>query len=229
MPQKLKLGIPKGSLQDATIQLFARAGFNIYVEHALVLSRDRRSRDRVHADPRAGDGALRRRRRARRRAHRSGLDRRARGRQQHGRRRRCALADLVYAKQSFGKVRWVLAVPEDSPYQTPQDLEGATIATELVRVTQAYFARQQRQRQRRVLVGRDRSEAADARRRDRRSHRDRIVAARQPAADHRHGDGVEHAAHRQRDGARRRVEADQAREHRAAAARRRSRRRAASG
>ena len=51
------------------------------------------------------------------------------------------LADLVYAKQSFGKVRWVLAVPEDSTYRTPQDLEGATIATELVRATQAYFAR----------------------------------------------------------------------------------------
>ena len=51
------------------------------------------------------------------------------------------LADLVYAKQSFGKVRWVLAVPEDSKYRTPQDLEGATIATELVRATQAYFSR----------------------------------------------------------------------------------------
>ena len=50
------------------------------------------------------------------------------------------LADLVYAKQSFGKVRWVLAVPEDSRYRTPQDLEGATIATELVRATQAYFS-----------------------------------------------------------------------------------------
>jgi ATP phosphoribosyltransferase len=36
-------------------------------------------------------------------------------------------------------VRWVLAVPEDSPYQRPEDLEGATIATELVRVTEAYF------------------------------------------------------------------------------------------
>ena len=51
------------------------------------------------------------------------------------------LADLIYAKQSFGKVRWVLAVPEESTYRTPQDLEGATIATELVRATQAYFAR----------------------------------------------------------------------------------------
>jgi ATP phosphoribosyltransferase len=51
------------------------------------------------------------------------------------------LADLIYAKQSFGKVRWVLAVPEESTYRTPQDLEGATIATELVRATQAYFGK----------------------------------------------------------------------------------------
>src|SRR6185437_9038551 len=44
-------------------------------------------------------------------------------------------------KQSFGKVRWVLAVPEDSAFQRPQDLAGKTIATELVRVTRAYFDR----------------------------------------------------------------------------------------
>ena len=51
------------------------------------------------------------------------------------------VADLVYSKQSFRKVRWVLAAPEDSRYRTPQDFAGATIATELVRVTEAYFAR----------------------------------------------------------------------------------------
>jgi ATP phosphoribosyltransferase len=50
------------------------------------------------------------------------------------------VADLVYAKQSFGKVRWVLAVPEDSRYRSARDLDGATIATELVRVTEHYFA-----------------------------------------------------------------------------------------
>jgi ATP phosphoribosyltransferase len=47
----------------------------------------------------------------------------------------------VYAKQSYGKVRWVLAVPEDSRYTTAHDLDGGTIATELVRATQAYFTR----------------------------------------------------------------------------------------
>ena len=48
------------------------------------------------------------------------------------------IVDLVYAKQSFGRVKWVLAVPEESPFKRPQDLENRTIATELVRATQAY-------------------------------------------------------------------------------------------
>jgi ATP phosphoribosyltransferase len=50
-----------------------------------------------------------------------------------------SLADLVYSKQSFGKVRWVLAAPEDSRFKSPQDFEGAVIATELVQVTRHYF------------------------------------------------------------------------------------------
>ena len=49
------------------------------------------------------------------------------------------MADLIYAKQSFGKVRWVLAAPEDSAIKSAKDLEGKTIATELVRVTSKYF------------------------------------------------------------------------------------------
>ena len=53
-----------------------------------------------------------------------------------------SIADLVYAKQSFGKVRWVLAAPEDSPIASAKDLEGKTIATELVRCTRDYFERQ---------------------------------------------------------------------------------------
>jgi ATP phosphoribosyltransferase len=50
-----------------------------------------------------------------------------------------SITDLIYSKQSFGKVRWVLAAPEDSRFRRPQDLEGCTIATELVRVTRDYF------------------------------------------------------------------------------------------
>ena len=50
-------------------------------------------------------------------------------------------SDLIYAKQSFGKVRWVLAVPEASPFQSVKDLEGKIIATELVETTKRYLAR----------------------------------------------------------------------------------------
>jgi ATP phosphoribosyltransferase len=51
------------------------------------------------------------------------------------------VSELDYAKQSRGAVRWVLAVPEGSSFQVPADLAGRTVATELVEVTRAYFAR----------------------------------------------------------------------------------------
>ncbi|MBI3933105.1 MAG: ATP phosphoribosyltransferase, partial [Acidobacteria bacterium] len=51
------------------------------------------------------------------------------------------IANLVYAKQSFGKVRWVLAVPESSAIQAPKDLQGKVVATELVKATERYLAR----------------------------------------------------------------------------------------
>jgi ATP phosphoribosyltransferase len=141
MPNTLKLGIPKGSLQDATIQLFARAGFNIYAgtrSYFPAIDDPEVSCMLIRAQEMAryvADGVLD--------AGLTGLDWVA----EHeasangAGKRVVALADLVYAKQSFGKVKWVLAVPEDSKYQKPQDLEGATIATELVRATEAYFTR----------------------------------------------------------------------------------------
>ena len=138
------------------------------------------------------------------------------------------LADLIYAKQSFGKVRWVLAVPEDSRYRTVQDLEGATVATELVRATQAYFERQEVRVNVEFSWGATEVKPPTARRRHRRGDRDRLVAAGEPPAHHRHRPRVEHAAHRQPRGALGRLEAHEAREHRAAAARPRSRRRDAS-
>jgi len=49
------------------------------------------------------------------------------------------VSDLIYAKRSRGKVRWVLAVPEDSPFQRVEDLANRIIATELVNVTREYF------------------------------------------------------------------------------------------
>jgi ATP phosphoribosyltransferase len=50
------------------------------------------------------------------------------------------VSDLIYAKQSRGKVKWVLAVPENSTFQKPEDLAGRTVATELVSFTRNYFA-----------------------------------------------------------------------------------------
>jgi ATP phosphoribosyltransferase len=141
MDNKLKLGIPKGSLQDATIHLFARAGFNIYAST--------RSYFPAIDDPEIDCMLIRAQEMARYVAD-GVLDGGLTGQDwiaEHaagnggGTPTIVPLADLIYAKQSFGKVRWVLAVPEESAYKTPQDLEGATIATELVRATQAYFAR----------------------------------------------------------------------------------------
>jgi ATP phosphoribosyltransferase len=136
----LRLGIPKGSLQDATVQLFARAGFNIYVstrsyfpaiddpEIQCMLIRAQEMARYV------ADGVLD--------AGLTGLDWIAeQALASGGRDAVVTVADLLYAKQSFGKVRWVLAAPEDSRFHDPRDLAGATIATELVRVTQAYFAK----------------------------------------------------------------------------------------
>jgi ATP phosphoribosyltransferase len=138
---KLKLGIPKGSLQDATIQLFARAGFNIYVSsRSYFPSIDDPEIDcmLIRAQEMAryvSDGVLD--------AGLTGLDWIAEHEAGDGITGVLEpIADLIYAKQSFGKVRWVLAAPEDSDIRSAQDCEGKTIATELVRATKAYFERQ---------------------------------------------------------------------------------------
>jgi ATP phosphoribosyltransferase len=134
----LRLGIPKGSLQDATVQLFARAGFTIYV--------DSRSYFPSIDDPEIECMLIRAQEMARYVAD-GVIDAGLTGQDwirehQVGHPDEDVLepiCDLIYAKQSFGKVRWVLAVPEDSPFKRPEDLAGKTIATELVRVTRSYF------------------------------------------------------------------------------------------
>jgi ATP phosphoribosyltransferase len=136
----LRLGIPKGSLQDATVQLFARAGFNIYVSS--------RSYFPTIDDPEIECMLIRAQEMARYvcdgvlDAGLTGQDwiaeHKLGGQVTHP---ITSIADLVYAKQSFGKVRWVLAAPEDSRFKAPTDFTNATIATELVRVTKAYFDR----------------------------------------------------------------------------------------
>ncbi len=134
----LRLGIPKGSLQDSTIQLFAQAGFNIYTSS--------RSYFPAIDDPEIECTLIRAQEMARYVADEA-LDAGLTGQDWIAEHEAATgdtvvdVADLVYSKQSFRKVRWVLAAPEDSKYRVPRDFAGATIATELVRVTEAYFAR----------------------------------------------------------------------------------------
>jgi ATP phosphoribosyltransferase len=133
MSQKLRLGIPKGSLQDATIALFKRAGWNIYADgrsyfpsiddaeiECMLIRAQEMARYVDHGVLDAGltgiDWVVE-----------SGLDVES-------------ITSLVYAKQSRRRVRWVLAVPENSPWQRAEDLSGKIIATELVEVTKKYFA-----------------------------------------------------------------------------------------
>src|SRR5580692_2171901 len=133
MAGKLKLGIPKGSLQDATIALFERAGWHIYangrsyfpgiddseIECMLIRAQEMAryvEKGVLDAGLTGIDWVVE-----------SALDVKS-------------VASLIYSKQSRQKVRWVLAVPEDSPYQKAEDLSGKTIATELVEVSKRYFA-----------------------------------------------------------------------------------------
>jgi ATP phosphoribosyltransferase len=130
---KLRVGLPKGSLQESTIALFRRAGLNVYTSS--------RSYFATTDDPEIECMLIRAQEMARYVEHgvlecgltgkdwvvESGLE-------------VITAADLVYAKQSLGKVRWVLAVPEDSTFQRAEDLDGRIIATELVNVTRNFFA-----------------------------------------------------------------------------------------
>ncbi len=133
MANKLRLGIPKGSLQDSTIALFKRAGWNIYADgrsyfpsiddaeiECMLIRAQEMARYVDHGVLDAGltgiDWVIE-----------SGLD-------------VTSVTSLTYAKQSRRKVRWVLAVPESSGFEKASDLEGKIIATELVEVTRRYFA-----------------------------------------------------------------------------------------
>src|ERR1051325_10126799 len=130
---KLKLGIPKGSLENATIELFRRAGFTITTSS--------RSYFPGIDDPDIECMLIRAQEMARY-VEDGILDAGLTGRDWIGENEAdvVAVADLIYAKQSFGKVRWVLAVPEASVFQSVKDLEGKVIATELVETTKRYLA-----------------------------------------------------------------------------------------
>jgi len=133
---KLRLGIPKGSLQDSTVQLFARAGWNIYVSsRSYFPGTDDQELEcmLIRAQEMAryvADGVLD--------AGLTGQDWIA---EQliASRAEVVPVQELVYSKQSFGTVKWVLAAPDDSRFTKPEDFAGCTIATELVKVTEDYF------------------------------------------------------------------------------------------
>ena len=130
---KLKLGIPKGSLENATIDLFRRAGFQI--------TTSTRSYFPGIDDPEIECMLIRAQEMARY-VEDGILDAGLTGRDwiEENEATVVAVADLIYAKQSFGKVRWVLAVPEASSFRSVKDLEGKIIATELVATTKRYLA-----------------------------------------------------------------------------------------
>jgi ATP phosphoribosyltransferase len=130
----LKLGIPKGSLENATIDLFRRAGFQITTSS--------RSYFPGIDDPDIECMLIRAQEMARY-VEDGILDAGLTGRDwiEENEADIVPVADLIYAKQSFGKVRWVLAVPEASNFKTVHDLEGKIIATELVATTKRYMAK----------------------------------------------------------------------------------------
>ncbi len=130
---KLVLGIPKGSLQESTLDLFARAGYNINVssrsyfpsiddeQMSVIMFRAQEMSRYVE------DGVID--------AGLTGYD----WIEENGS-DVTEISELVYSKQKLKPAQWVLAVPEESPVKKVEDLEGGIVATELVNVTKKYFA-----------------------------------------------------------------------------------------
>lgn len=130
---ELKLGLPKGSLQVATIELFKKSGWKIS------------GMDRSYF-PSIDDPSLRcsvvRAQEMSRYVENGALDAGITGRdwiEENGSDVHIVV-ELVYAKASFRPVRWVLAVPQDSPVRSLEDLKGKRIATEMVNFTRRCFA-----------------------------------------------------------------------------------------
>ena len=130
----LRIGLPKGSLQESTLKLFRKAGFNISVSE--------RSYYPNIDDPEM-EGMLIRAQEMARYVEEGILDVGLTGSDWvlDNRAKVIDVVDLVYAKQSTRACRWVLAVPENSPFKTAYDLKGKRIATELIHVTEDYFSR----------------------------------------------------------------------------------------
>jgi len=130
----LKLGIPKGSLQDSTVELFGKAGWRISINS--------RSYYPGIDDPEIECMMVRAQEMARY-VENGAIDAGLTGKDwimETGADVE-EVAELVYSKTGLGKVRWVLAVAEDSPMKSVRDLEGKVIATEAVRMTERYLER----------------------------------------------------------------------------------------
>ncbi len=129
---KLVLGIPKGSLQKSTCEMMQRAGFVVRISERSYYP---------SIDDDELQGRLIRPQDMPRYVEKGIIDVGLTGADwvEENDSDVTVVADLVYAKQLQAKVRWVIAVPEDSPIQTPSDLQGKKIATELVNVTRKYL------------------------------------------------------------------------------------------
>ncbi len=130
----LKLGLPKGSLQESTLSLFQKAGYNISVssrsyfpnveDDELKIMLVRAQEMARYVELGTFDAGL------------TGKDWIIETNSDV-----TEIAELVYAKQSMRPVRWVLAVQEDSPFKTVKDLQGKRISTEVVNITKQYLQR----------------------------------------------------------------------------------------
>ena len=128
----LKLGIPKGSLEEATVNLFAKAGYSIKIESRSYFP---------SIDDNEIECMLIRAQEIARYVENGVLDAGLTGKDwvQENRADVVEIADLIYSKTSSQPVRWVLAVPNESPIQSVKDLQGKRIATEAVNMTVDYL------------------------------------------------------------------------------------------
>jgi ATP phosphoribosyltransferase len=130
---KLVFGIPKGSLQDSTIQMMLKAGYRVEV----------RSRSYYPAvDDEEMEARLIRPQDMPRFVEKGTVDAGLTGADwvAENESNVVTVAELVYAKRQLVPVRWVVAVPEDSPIRSVEDLQGRSISTELVNVTRKFLA-----------------------------------------------------------------------------------------
>lgn len=132
---ELKLGLPKGSLQQQTLALFSRAGFSISVEDRSYFA---------HIDDPELEAMLFRAQEIPKYVAQGVLDCGLSGHDwvMETEAKVEEICELVYSKQGFGRYAWVLAVHDESSFKVPQDLEGKRIATELVNVTRKYLGKQ---------------------------------------------------------------------------------------